>query len=214
MRRDQRGFTLPEVMIAGTLTLLLALPAMALLRTTYRLADQLQSRFAANAQAREVFTVLADGGSVASSAEVAASGAPASARGFALVESVRSHSSLPSCSTGLLQSTQGACLRNLYQLVFTDGALSLQGDLLAPISVTCTAAKVPIPACTGTETRSVQGWLGADPVITTASQASPLSTVDVNVTITNPFYATRASLAAAASEQYRTMFTLGVEANW
>lgn len=45
---DDRGFTLPEVLVAGTLTLLLALPALHLLRTTYRMADTVQGRLRLN----------------------------------------------------------------------------------------------------------------------------------------------------------------------
>lgn len=213
-RSDEAGFTLPEVLIAGTLAMLLALPSLALLRTTYRFVDMLQSRFKIDEEARQSFALLGDGGAVQSSEEVPGLLAPASSRGFALVESLRSHASLLTCQSAQGQSTPGACLRKTSEFVFPDGSLTLLGDTFPTLSVTCTKAGTPIPDCAATETRTVQGWTGSDPVITYPGQSTPVPTLDAIITVTNPFYALRAALPSAATERYRTMFTLGAEKSW
>jgi len=127
---------------------------------------------------------------------------------------VRSRGYLPTCQNAQNQGTLGACLRNTSEFVFPDGSLTLLGDLFPALNVNCQQAGVPIPDCAGTETRSVQGWMGSDPAITYAGQSTPVSTLDINITVTNPFYALRAELPAGATEHYRTMFTLGAEASW
>src|SRR6195952_1924084 len=84
---DEAGFTLVEVMIAGTLACLLALPAMSMLRGTYRVVDAMQSRFQLNDQARQVTALLGDGSAIFSTA-----GAGTGSRGLAMVEGLRSRS--------------------------------------------------------------------------------------------------------------------------
>jgi len=210
----EAGFTLPEVLVAGVLTLSLALPAAALLRTTYRFVDTMQSRFKASEEARQVFALLGEGGAVASASEVAASGTPASSRGFAMAEGVRSLQTLPTCQNTQGQGTLGACLRSSSRFVLPDGSLSLQGDALPAMSISCAGPGVPIPDCAGAETRGVAGWLGSDPAVTYSQQTTASSTVSIGFAVTNPFYATRTRQPATATEQYRTMFTLGAEASW
>lgn len=203
---DDRGFTLPEVLVAGTLTLLLALPALHLLRTTYRIADTVQGRLRLNEQARQVFALLADGQSPASQTELAnAAGYPR----FPFVEGLHSR------QLGGGNVPQGSALRTASQFVLRDGTLSLAGDLVGPLRITCTGPQTPIPDCTAAgDTKTVQGWLGSDPVLTPPSAAvGPGRTAALSITLTNPFQAPRAVGAVGASERYRTMMTLNVEAN-
>jgi type II secretory pathway component PulJ len=194
----EAGFTLIEVMIAGTLSLLVLLPGYAMLKNTYRFADVVQSRFQQNAQARQVIELLGDGS--------AQFGVVANARGFAMVEGLRSRSAIPT----------GWTLRQSGQFTMTDSNnLVVSGDLVPSLTVQCSSAGVPIPDCTGAETRTVQGWLGRDPTLVTSSG----QTVGVGISITDPFRAQRLAKPSssgpvgAATENYRTMFGLNVEAN-
>ena len=196
MTRGDAGFSLPEVMAAGMLSLCLALPAFALLRRTYDLADLMQSRFRMNGQARQAFALLADGGASTAAGQV-------NARGFALVEGLRSRQSLPTAST----------LRVASQLVLPDGLLTLAGDAIPGLSVTCTGAQLPVPGCTAAGTLAVHGWLGQDPTLARTPALASSRNAGLGLTVTDPFRAGRARLApASATEQYRTIFTLNAEA--
>ena len=190
---DDAGFTLVEVMVAGTMTVLMALPAYSLLATTYRFADKVQSRFRQNEEARQVLTVLGDGSVLF--------GTQANARGFPMVEGLRSRAAAPA----------GATLRSASALVLTDSnGLSITGDSVPPLQIPCSSAVTPIPDCRGTETLTVQGWLGSNPTVAAASS----QTVGIGVTIIDPYRALRLGTApATAAESYRNIFTLNVEAN-
>ena len=187
------GFTLVEVMVAGTMAVLLALPAYALLAATYRFADKVQSRFHLNEQARQVLTLLGDGS--------AQFGLVNNARGFRLVEGLRSRPAIPT----------NWPLRIAGQFTMTDtNSLFLSGDGVPSLSIQCSAATVPIPDCTGTETRTLAGWMGSDPTLVLASP----KTVSVGVSVVDPFRAQRmVKTPASVTESYRTIFSLNVEAN-
>ena len=83
--RGDAGFTLPEAMIAGALSLVLVLPGYVVLRQTYAEADLMGGRFRLNEQARQAFAVLGNGRHAPG-----ASAGGKSARGFGLVEGLRS----------------------------------------------------------------------------------------------------------------------------
>jgi hypothetical protein len=79
---------------------------------------------------------------------------------------------------------------------------------MAAVTVTCTAAGVPLPDCAGTETKTVAGWIGNDLSLNAASRSVVGRTVETMVTISDPFQAQRGPNPAFASETYRTIFTL------
>lgn len=190
---NDAGFTLVEVMVAGTMAVLLALPAYALLAATYRFADKVQSRFHQNEQARQVLSLLGDGS--------AQSGLTANARGYRMVEGLRSRPAIPSSWP----------LRTAGQFVMTDSnSLSISGDAVPNLQIQCVAAGIPIPDCKGTGTLTIAGWVGSDP---TLAAASP-QTVGVGVSIIDPYRAQRmAKTPSSTAESYRTIFGLNVEAN-
>ena len=192
----EHGFSLPEVMVAGMLSLLLALPAFGLLRRSYDMADLMQSRFRMNREARQAFALLADGGAATVSGQV-------NARGFATVEGLRSRQS----------PSTGSALRAASQLVLPDGALTIEGDAITGLTVTCTDTGQPLPGCTGPGSLAVAGWLGQDPVVSLTPSVATSRNVTVSLTVTDPFRAVRARLApASATELYRTIYTLNAEA--
>lgn len=199
---DEAGFTLVEVLIAGTLASLLALPAMSMLRGTYGFVDGMQSRFRLNDQARQITALLGDGSAMLSNA-----GTSTGSRGLAMVEGLRSRS----VTSGLTPADAppgGAQMFVSSQFVLPDGSLTLPGDSFPPVTVTCTGPGVPVPACGGSETRTVQGWLGTAPAISTSGQVAA-----VGLTLTDPFRAQCALNSSSATETYRTMFNLNVETN-
>lgn len=195
------GFALAEMVVAGMLMLCLSLPAYAMLRRTLDVADTMQTRFGQNAQARQVAALLADGSSATQSS--------ANPRGWSLVEGL--HSRRGAVAT---DRPAGSSLRGNYSFRLPDGAqLVLQGDSTTQLNVPCFGAGTPFPDCSGTETKQVQGWLGADPVI--AATGPGATVASVTVSLTSPYRAARAQTALTAqsvtTEQYRMQFNLNVE---
>lgn len=203
------GFTLVEALIASTLSLCLVIPAYAMLNSAYRTAALINSRFQRDAEARQVLTLLGEG--------TASFGTLKNARGFTMVEGIRSRQSLP--PTTLLTSWN---LNNNGQFVMSDtapGGLlsafatppSIAGDAISPITVTCTGNALPLPSCTSGTKLTVKGWLGANPVLT---QIGNDTVVAVDITVSDPFQAVRSNqTAAGVTDTYRTLFNLNVEAN-
>lgn len=209
------GFTLVEMLVATTLSLCLVLPAYALLNGTFRTATLVNSRFARDAQARQVMTLLGDGSASFST--------PQNARGFTMVEGLRSHNRT-SVPANMAQSVNG-------QFTMSDtssglvaalllGAPTITGDSVPSITVQCTAPGVPLPSCTGpgpgpgsgSSSVTTQGWMGAAPVLTPPPPQG--CTVAVDITVSDPFQAARrGQTAAGVTDTYRTLFGLNVEAD-
>lgn len=188
------GFTLAETLVAGTLALLLVLPAAEMLSRTNRFASSVQSRARQSQEARQVLGLLGDG--------TAEFGAVPNPRLFRMVEGLRGRAALPQ-DWPLRSATAPG------QFVMTDGDRRVDGDAVAPVEVACTGPGAPIPDCTGTESRSVQGWLGADPVLKQDGR-----TISVGIAITDPFQARRRNPdLARITETFRTQFTANVEKN-
>lgn len=184
------GFTLVEVMIAGTLGMLLSLPAMEMLSRTYSVVAGIQARARQSQQARQILGLLGDGTSVI--------GTTANSRGFRVLEGLRGRrwDELPTTWTLRSASENG-------RFTMTQDGLTLLGDTLGPIDVTCRAAAVPIPDCTGTGTRTVRGWLGANPVLIQSGR-----TVSVSIAVTDPYQARRSLYEGSrVTETFRTRFT-------
>ena len=210
--RGDDGFTVVEVLVAGTLGLGLALPAFALLNGTYRVATLMNSRFARDAEARQALTLLGEGSS--------SFGTVKNPRGFTMVEGLRSHASVPSPYT--LTSNGQFVMSDLSSVgVFgiigaTGSGPTLSGDSVPSTTITCTAAGVPMPTCSYAGAQvTTQGWMGAAPTLQTFGLFTPgTRTVAVEVTVSDPLQATRPGRTAAdVSDTYRTLFNLNVEAN-
>lgn len=190
---DESGFTLVEVMVAGMLTMLLAIPAFMLLQHANEFAAATRSRFALNAEARQVWTSLGSG-----SANLSGITNQTDGYGLPYVRGMRSLQSAP----------VGSSLRSSGKFVLSDAPLSIAGDSFPSQTVTCTALATPIPDCISTESRSIQGWLGSDPTLSVSGSAA-----NVVLTLTDPFQAQRPNVPArTATERYRSIFTLNSEA--
>ncbi len=199
------GFTLVEALFAGLLTMLIGLPCYAILRTNLSALDLVVSRTQQAEQARETFRLLGDG--------TASFGTGVNARGFTMVEGLHSRSALP--TNWKLRSTTATG-----QFVLPDGNLQASGDLVGPVTIACQGAGIPVPDCTGAETRTIQGWLGSDPVLAQPTANSIQFPASVSISVTNPYRAARsiASPAGAAqgpgiTETFRNQFGTMVEAS-
>jgi type II secretory pathway pseudopilin PulG len=191
--KDDSGFTLIEVMVAGMLTMLLAIPAFMLLQHANEFAAATRSRFALNAEARQVWTLLGSG-----SANLSGITNQTDGYGFPYVRGMRSLQSAPA----------GSSLRSSGKFVLSDNPLALAGDSFPSLTVTCTAPAAPIPDCISTETHSIQGWLGSDPALSVSGRIA-----NVVSTLTDPFQAQRPNVPPrTATERYRSIFTLNSEA--
>ena len=192
------GFTLVEVLIAGTLGLFLALPAYALLSGNYRTATLINSRFVRDSQARQVLGLLGEG--------TASSGSLSNARGFTMVEGIRSRNALPLPWT---LSSNGQFVMSDTSANASAAPPSISGDSVPQVIVRCTATGIPLPACNGTGTVATQGWMGASPVLSQTGRS-----VAVDITVSDPFQAVRPrQTTAGVTDSYRTLFNLNVEAN-
>ena len=197
--------TLVEALIAAFLTTLLGIPCYALLRTNLSALDIVASRSLQADQVREVFRLLGDG--------TTSFGTTKDTRGFTMVEGLHSRPALPS-SWPLRSATVFG------QFVMTDGALQVVGDTLSPVLILCRGARNPIPDCAATESRTVQGWLGSDPIVGQSTSNGIQFPATISVTITNPYRAARsiassfgATQALGITETFRTQFYTMVEAN-
>lgn len=187
-RRCDAGFTLVEAMIAGTIGVLVMLPAYALLRNTYATAFVVNSRFQRNAEARQMLTMIGEGSS--------------GSAGGTFVHGIRGQGTIP---TNWAISLGG-------QLVIADltTMATISGDKTPSITITCTAPATPVPACVAAGmTLSTIGWLGAAPVV-----MSPTSgrTATVGITVADPYQAARAGqTGSSAVDTYRSQFNLNVQ---
>lgn len=193
--RRQRGFTLIELMMASIISFLLAMVCISLTRQSADLNSGLKARLRLNAQARQAFGVIADGGALPS--------------GTTGTDGTRNIYGLH----GRYGAQTGASLRQNYRLTLSSNGNQAAGDSFASKTVTCTGAGTPLPDCTAAGTAmTVNGWLGADPTVnqTNRSISGPTvtnNTVEATITLTDPYRAVHAKLPANATDTYRNIFT-------
>jgi type II secretory pathway component PulJ len=185
----QKGFTLLEVMFAATTGMFIMLPAMEILFRAYSWYAEVQSLLTLNREAREAMDVIGNGGRRTANGN----------DGTPYLYGFHGRKSAPTASS----------LRINYKLRYQSNNLTLEGDSMASMSITCTAAATPIPDCASAgQMKTVSGWLGSDVALTTASRSIGGRTVETVVTLTDPYEAQRLKAPANASTTYRTVLTL------
>jgi prepilin-type N-terminal cleavage/methylation domain-containing protein len=188
MRKSaQAGFTLIEVMIASVASMAVIAPAIAIMFQAFNWYAEIQSQIVLNREARQAFDLIGNG----------AKSIPNGNDGKPYLYGVRGRRAAPA-----------GTLRSNYTLQYQSNNLTTTGDSIAGMTVTCTAAGVPLPDCVGNETKTVAGWIGSDLSLNAASRSVVGRTVETMVTISDPFQAQRAPNPAFASQTYRTIFTL------
>lgn len=188
MRKNaQAGFTLIEVMIASVASMAVIAPAIAVMFNAFGWYAEIQSQIALNREARQAFDLIGNGAKASSNGNDAKP----------YLYGVRGRKAAPA-----------GTLRSNYTLQYQSNNLTATGDSITSMTVTCTAAGVPLPDCVGTETKTVAGWIGKDLSLNTATRSVVGRTVETMVTIGDPFQVQRAVNPTSASETYRTIFTL------
>lgn len=134
---NQHGFTIIELMVASTIGLLLMTGILSIMYQSAGMADVMRGQVVMNQQAREMFRILTDGG--------VGSNGPA-------IPGLRGHKA----------STAEAALQSVnYRLVLSEGTNVVRSGEISAHQVSCIAAGNPLADCTGTETITVNGHLGA-----------------------------------------------------
>lgn len=171
--RRQGGFTLVELAFAGVIAAGLSLVALELLLTSLDLKLELEAKVRTNHAARQSLSLLADGG--------AEPGAPAGTDGSSAAHGVRSRAG-PAAITLL----DGEIMQ------IDSNGLTVTGDRNSPVTVTCTAAGDPLPACTAPgDALTLDGALAADPALQDASRSVGARTVEIELLVRDPWGAAR-----------------------
>jgi prepilin-type N-terminal cleavage/methylation domain-containing protein len=199
MTRRQRGFTLIELMFAAAATAIVIFAATGFLLKALSWYDELAAKIEINRHARETFDVLAYGGYSASTGK----------DGTKNIYGIRGSNKAPGAGG----------LRKNYALQYTDNKLTLTPDFSANMSVTCVSAGNPVTDCAAGGPKgpgskvTVQGWLGDDFVVNAGPRNVAGLTVEVTMTIMNPYEIQRATNPASFVDTYRTVFTLNRNEN-
>lgn len=191
---NQRGFTLIELMSVAAATGIIMLAGSAFMLRALAWHDEISAKIEMNRHARTTYELWAYGGRSASNG----GDSTKNVYGF------RGRKSAPAASA--LRNSTGA-------VSYTNNSLTLRPDLFATMTVTCKAAGNPIPACTGTSSKTVTGWLGADADLNSEGGSLGEGWVVVNFTITNPYQAQRATAPAQFTDTYQTVFALNRNEN-
>jgi len=193
MTNRQRGFTIIELLAASAATGIIILAASAFMLKSLSWYDELSAKIEINRHAREAYNLLAFGGMSASTGD----------------DGTKFVYGLP----GSHQSP-GSGLRQNAALKYTNNGLTLTPDKFAAMTVTCTGVGTPIPDCANaSSTQSVQGWIGKNIQLDAGAKSVNGHTVNVTLTITDPFEAQRAKGTSAFTGIYHTVFTLGLDQN-
>jgi len=186
--RRQRGFTLLEVMIASAAGMLVMLPAVAMMLRVFTWYDDVQSKLALNRHARETIDIIGNG------ARLTSNGNDATPNAYGI--------------RGRRLAPSGA-LRSNYRLQYSSNNLTVTPDSFGAMQVTCTAVAAPLPDCASAgQVKTVEGWVGEDIGVNATTRSVASRTVEVMLTITDPYTAQRSDYPTAATERYRTAFTL------
>jgi Tfp pilus assembly protein PilW len=188
-KRAQAGFTLVEVMFASVASMAVLMPALVFMFRSYDWYATVESELMLNRKARQVFDVIGNG------ARASANGTDGTPNLYGL----RGRKAAPAASS----------LRSSYNFQYASNNLTVTGDALSTQTITCTAAGVPLPDCASSgDSKTVAGWIGDDFRVNTTGRIIAGRTVEVTVTLTDPFQAQRAYEASSATQTYRTVFTL------
>lgn len=184
----QRGFTLPELAIAGGIAAFLMLVAWELLLQGAEIKAESEARTRMNTQARQNFEMLLYGGK--------ASGGAGGNDGTGEVRGIATGEALPA-----------GTLREQFRLRVESNGLTIRGDETGNPRVTCTGPGEPLPDCTSAgAVLSVNGQLAADPALESATRSVSGHTVETGISVADPWQAARPNARpGSAVEDYRTI---------
>lgn len=146
----QRGFTLIELMVATTVGLMLLMSVLTIMYQSAGMADAMRGQVVMNQEARQMFHMLTDGG----------------------VGSLGTAVPVPGMRGRLKGSVVGTQLKVNQRMVVVQAGSQIVSSSLPSTQIQCRGAADPIQECTGTETRTVDGYLAATPILTEPTGSS------------------------------------------
>lgn len=210
-RSRQHGFTLVELLVAGSVAVLLFAVMYQLLRNTADLADSMFGRVQMNSEARAAFQLIAEGGGV----DLNASGTLSDAEVVAGIHGSVSFLTGSATSPVIARQSSINRTRQRIELANLANSATLFTNQVSVV-VACTAAGDPHPDCLGAGDLSVNGMLSSDPTIVVINTLATglcggyLNYVaSVRMTFTDAAFATRAEregnfLTSDYQSSYRT----------
>jgi len=185
--RAQRGFTLFELMAAVTISAAVLAPAMALMFAAMEWSTQSASQIRLNQQARLMQSALMDGMATTSSGK----------DGVNYAYGLRGREEAPSGKWS-----------NGYTLRYRSNNIWVEGDTFTTMTVSCTDVADPLPACSGPGVQQVDGYLALEPEVEDDERSVDDRTVEVTLTIVDPFEAQRLENPREVTETYRLIATM------
>lgn len=181
-RDTQQGFTLIELMVAGTISLILLAAIGGVLSDSLRTAAALNSQVAINRHAREIFEILAFGGSNANANDT-------TPLPFKYVFGLRGRNptggsdlfAMPAANP--LQSTSSFLARDLYGStrlyrfgLGRDGTVpmgnpvdALLAEQIQEVTVPCSSTDLPVQGCAVATSVTMQGYLRSEPKLSVSA---------------------------------------------
>ncbi|MEO5369652.1 MAG: prepilin-type N-terminal cleavage/methylation domain-containing protein [Magnetococcus sp. DMHC-1] len=201
--KHQAGFTLPELMMVGSLSLLLMLALFQIVSDAQHMSEIINGRITLNQTAREIFDMLMDGG-------VRAEGADAVEADR--IEGYHGRHDDP-FAIAAPQLTRPAFRLRFARAVPAADADSLFSRSYPALAIGCTAAQSPLSSCIGVANLNVDGYIDnfASNGIRTVNGNRELT-----FTVINPPHVPRANgagrfTAQEYSDTFWTVFTLNVD---
>ena len=150
--QSNRGFTLIELMIALTIGLLLMTSMFGIMYQSIFMGEAMQGQIKISSEAREAFRMIYEGGLD--------------------LTSVAADKRVPGTPGKYIDTVNADVTYDISvgRLVINEGSSALSSREISSFTVTCTAADVPIDACTGAGTKSITGMF-ATALIFTAGQS-------------------------------------------
>lgn len=189
--KDQRGFTLMEVLASTGATAIVIAAATAFLVKFVGWYDELSAKIAINRHARETYDMLSLGGLASTNGN----------DGTKNLYGVRERNKKP-----------GGSQRNNYALRYVSNGLTLTPDTVASMTVACISPNIPLPDCGGGN-KTVTGWIGDNMTLDDGPGSVTGNTVEVTFIVMNPFQVQRAESPTLFAETYRAIFTYNREEN-
>ena len=188
-KQAQAGFTLLEMMIASVTSMAVLMPALVFMLRSYDWYASVESDLMLNRKARQVFDVIGNG------ARASANGNDGSPNVYGI--------------HGRHLAPNENALRSNYKFQYASNNLTVTGDAIATQTITCTGSGAPMPDCSSAgQSKTVTGWMGDAFNLNASSRNVAGRTVEVTITLTDPFQAQRADNSATATQTYRTILTL------
>lgn len=182
--RRQRGFTLTELAFGGLIAAGLSVVALELLLANASVKMELESQLRVNASARNALSMIADG------ADGQANGTDSTT----VAHGVRRRA--------------GPLAINLADgevLQFTSNGLTVAGDRISPLTITCVAAGDPLPSCASAgSTLTLDGSIAAQPRFQDQARSVFDKTLETELFVRDPYAAARRQ---GRVERYGTIHT-------